>query len=1264
MAMHKTLTDNFLTCSICMEVFDDPCTLVCYHTFCRKCVVSYTETRPEAISAKSLLCPFCRKMTKVANSNRPVEEWTQEVKPSFLIRGLMDSFAPCSQGTNNCNLCDEDGETTPANAWCVECNVSLCDGCLKAHRRIPATRHHDVSDLSRDVKVKKRRKPMCKEHPDQRMQFYCKDCKKLQCQSCCILYHRKCESIVSLESVLPEMQNTLQSVKQKLESDLATSNTRLAKKGAQCTEINKNKSSLQSQVRSATHTAIDLIKKKERQLLEQIDDVTEKQIGQLKGDMNREEMARQMIRQHSELLGRALESESDMDICEMYLWSESEEAATVCVPESGMEDVSGGKACFIHDRHLMCEELNDLHLGVIDIIVEDVFDSTSTAVLYDTVDIQAEDDKKKPNGYDVAVFVVDNTDIMVVTDYDNRCVKSFYKRNKMSCQSKLGVQSGPRCIAKLNNNKMAVTLPDTKKIIIVEVKPELVLQSSISTRKWYVGLTSLTPTTLAAGSGDPPYVDILDMAGNVLRTLDPVTDGERLVSCPWYLSTTRQGNILVSCCVYGARNVLCLTSHGDVVFRYQPKQKRHYAHGITETNAGHILVIIYNAKCVIQLSASGTFVRKVLTSRDGITSPHNLYLSESQHLYVIDGDCVKIYRFTMAMHKTLTDNFLTYSICMDVFDDPCTLVCYHTFCRKCVVSYTETRPEAISAKSLLCPFCRKMTKVADSNRPVEEWAQEDGETTPANAWCVECNVSLCDGCLKAHRRIPATRHHDVCDLSRDVKVKKRRKPMCKEHPDQRMQFYCKDCKKLQCQSCCILYHRKCESIVSLESVLPEMQNTLQSVKQKLESDLATSNTRLAKKGAQCTEINKNKSSLQSQVRSATHIAIDLIKKKERQLLEQIDDVTEKQIGQLIGDMKREEMARQMIRQHSEFLGRALKSESDVDICEMYLWSESEEAATVCVPESGMDDVSGGKACFIHDRHLMCGKLNDLHLGVIDIIVDVFDSPSTAVLYDTVDIQAEDDEKKPNALDVAVFVVDNTDTTVVTDHGNKCVKSFYKRNKMSCQSKLGVQSAPRCIAKLNNNKMAVTLPDTKKIIIVEVKPELVLQSSISTRQTYEGLTSLTPTTLAAGSVFRPCVDILDMAGNVLRTLDPVTDGERLVLAPCFLSTTRQGNILVSCLGYAHRVLCLTPHGDVVFRYHPTQQSPSARGITKTNTGHILVIDLLANCVIQLSASGTYVRKVLTSRDGITSPYGVCLSESQHLYVTTGHCVKIYRFTRNT
>ncbi|XP_071091284.1 uncharacterized protein [Haliotis cracherodii] len=87
------LIDEFLRCAICTEIPQKQCTLVCYHTFCRKCVVNYTKTKPDAISAKSLLRPFC-KMTKVSSPEKPVEGWADDVKPSFAIQGLLDSYGP------------------------------------------------------------------------------------------------------------------------------------------------------------------------------------------------------------------------------------------------------------------------------------------------------------------------------------------------------------------------------------------------------------------------------------------------------------------------------------------------------------------------------------------------------------------------------------------------------------------------------------------------------------------------------------------------------------------------------------------------------------------------------------------------------------------------------------------------------------------------------------------------------------------------------------------------------------------------------------------------------------------------------------------------------------------------------------------------------------------------------------------------------------------------------------------------------------------
>ncbi|XP_067652257.1 E3 ubiquitin-protein ligase Midline-1-like [Haliotis asinina] len=190
MATSQKLAEYFLTCTVCTEVFDNPCTLVCNHTFCRKCVISYTKTNPEAISARSVLCPFCSKTTKVSDPDRPVEEWADDVKPIFVIQGLLDSFGLGSKDTTNCRYCKEEGETTLATSWCSVCDDALCERCLRMHNRHPSSRHHDVVAMSPEVKISRRRQGvMCKDHTDEVIKFLCKDCKKAVCQTCCIIYH-------------------------------------------------------------------------------------------------------------------------------------------------------------------------------------------------------------------------------------------------------------------------------------------------------------------------------------------------------------------------------------------------------------------------------------------------------------------------------------------------------------------------------------------------------------------------------------------------------------------------------------------------------------------------------------------------------------------------------------------------------------------------------------------------------------------------------------------------------------------------------------------------------------------------------------------------------------------------------------------------------------------------------------------------------------------------------------------------------------------
>ncbi|XP_048255031.1 protein wech-like isoform X11 [Haliotis rufescens] len=642
MATSQKLTEHFLTCTICTEVFDKPCTLVCNHTFCRKCVVNYTKTRPEAISAKSLLCPFCRKMTKVSAPERPVEEWADDVKPSFVIQGLLDSFGPGSKDTTHCSYCKEEGETTPATSWCSVCDDALCERCIRVHRRIPSFRHHDVVDLSGETKVSVKRKVMCKVHKDENIKYICKDCKTAVCQKCCTINHRKCDLVVEIESEIPSLKTELRRNKEVLLNKQDDMKTHIGKQTSKVNEALTLYLQIESNIKSASLKAIEAIKVKERTLLAELKEMSDKHIGELKADIKSGEMSVQVYQQQAELIDQTLQSECDMGVYEMYQGCEAVDVEAV-----GVADVKEkgriARIMFRQDTDKLSRALDDLQLGEIDVLYEGVLDLKATLVVQDTINTRVAGDMLREDICDGVVVVVNGTDTVVVTDIYNNSVKSFYTRNKQPCHSRLSVGGNPYGITKLKDNQVAFTMLGTRQIVTVQVNPDLELLSTITTSKQYWGITSLTPSTLAASSHSPPCVDILDMAGHVLRSICPGQPSRYILKYPFFLCTTRTGNILV--CDSGSMCVVCLTPEGDVVFTYSPTGDTALkdALGITSTSTGDILVADQTLHRVLHLTESGQFVRNILTSQDGVQSPRGVCVGGRGRMYVCTPDGVKVF---------------------------------------------------------------------------------------------------------------------------------------------------------------------------------------------------------------------------------------------------------------------------------------------------------------------------------------------------------------------------------------------------------------------------------------------------------------------------------------------------------------------------------------------------------------------------------------------------------------------------------------------
>ncbi|XP_048244465.1 uncharacterized protein LOC124116820 isoform X3 [Haliotis rufescens] len=621
----ESLNENFLTCSICTEGYKDPCTLTCGHTFCKGCLGEFLKTRQDAIRAKSIPCPYCRQMTRVPRPDRPVEEWVKQIKPSFIIQGLLDTFGSekvTDEGGSEklCASCTQLGDRTEATSLCQDCDVVLCTRCSNIHTSLPVTRHHVIQELGEDIKATGKGKILCKEH-NELVNFCCKDCNTSICQTCCIISHRRCESVVTMKSMMSEMRSALEDNKDKICRQLERTRLDVMDHQRQTERINLQKATTVLEIKQVTQEAVDVIKQKEKQLLEKLNQMTAKQSGQLRGRIKSGEINMQMYQQHIEYITQVLKSGSETDIFDIYQMCQSGTIEAVVKADVNLEtDVLESKIRFVKQYDAQKFD-KDIILGRIEHLT---YDTECQLVLRDTIDIRIHGDKETPDPADVTVLVVHGVETLVVTDYNNKSLKSFYTKKDKPRHSKLDFSSAPHSVTRVRDNKVAVSFWSHNEIVIVRVTPDLVLQSRVTTKKKYRGLTASSPSTFAAGCEDPPCVDILDVSGRVMRSVSRFNSGKNLICKPCYLCATDRGDVLVSDA--GTDSVYCITPEGDVVFTYTHTGERGLGGpvGITTTSTGHILVADYSTHKVILMTAAGEFVRDLLTSQDEIAYPYGI----------------------------------------------------------------------------------------------------------------------------------------------------------------------------------------------------------------------------------------------------------------------------------------------------------------------------------------------------------------------------------------------------------------------------------------------------------------------------------------------------------------------------------------------------------------------------------------------------------------------------------------------------------------
>lgn len=76
----STITEEFLTCFICFEIYKDPKTLPCLHSFCKDCIINLSQGTDGKYSYP---CPICRESFQVP------KDGVDYLKTNFCLKNLI-----------------------------------------------------------------------------------------------------------------------------------------------------------------------------------------------------------------------------------------------------------------------------------------------------------------------------------------------------------------------------------------------------------------------------------------------------------------------------------------------------------------------------------------------------------------------------------------------------------------------------------------------------------------------------------------------------------------------------------------------------------------------------------------------------------------------------------------------------------------------------------------------------------------------------------------------------------------------------------------------------------------------------------------------------------------------------------------------------------------------------------------------------------------------------------------------------------------------
>ena len=273
-----------LTCPVCLDLYTNPKTLPCLHSFCEACIERFPQDKEG--ETYYLSCPTCRHRTELPGGGAgafPVAFTLNNLKE---VHSLLKKVSDPQQVT--CDNCT----TANATGYCKDCSKFMCMECIGMHKKWADFASHKLTSLDEvTASVSSSQSLPAKQEPtlkcsvpshDEPLKYYCDTCDESICRDCAILTHKDHKYNLMAESYTKhcqELERSLNPVKGKIEALKKILSALAEREG----EIRERGEGVLEEIHEMVEEMMNVLRESERKLSEEAKRVTDAKLEVLSG---------------------------------------------------------------------------------------------------------------------------------------------------------------------------------------------------------------------------------------------------------------------------------------------------------------------------------------------------------------------------------------------------------------------------------------------------------------------------------------------------------------------------------------------------------------------------------------------------------------------------------------------------------------------------------------------------------------------------------------------------------------------------------------------------------------------------------------------------------------------------------------------------------------------------------------------------------------------------------------------------------------------